>query len=314
MGRGEAHPLALDTPTPRSRRALLTAAAAATVATVAEAVVRPLPVAAAGDDGATVTVGGFFPDARAQTTLANTANDNIVLYVASNADAGHGGGTAIGGFSDHGSAIVGSSTSGQGVRGQSASGNGVSGFSNTGGGVYGNSSSSDGVRGISTTGYGVLGVSTTNIGVYGGSSSNTAVFGESSAGNGVSGRSDDGIGVRGSSSNNIGVYGASLTATGVSGRSQAGTGVRAETVSGTALDVQGKAHFSRSGRKTILAGHSTVTVYLGGTTTSSKVFAVLASNRASRYVRAVVPASGSFKVYLNASVGSNSAIAWSVLD
>jgi hypothetical protein len=127
----------------------------------------------------------------------------------------------------------------------------------------------------------------------------------------------DGVGVSGEASggspHGVGGYFTSA-GTGVIGHSDIGTGVRAESISGTALSVSGKAHFSRSGRKTISAGHSTVTVALAGTTTGSKVFAVLASNRASRYVRAVVPSSGSFKVYLNATVSSNSTIAWFVLD
>ena len=53
---------------------------------------------------------------------------------------------------------------------------------------------------------------------------------------------------------------------------------------------------------------------MAGVTTSSKVFAVLHSNRSGRYVRAVVVATGRFRIYLNASVSSTTSVAWFVLD
>ena len=59
---------------------------------------------------------------------------------------------------------------------------------------------------------------------------------------------------------------------------------------------------------------SSVKVNLKGTTSSSRVFAVLHSNRASRYVRAVVPTTGSFTIYLNASVTSATYVAWFVIN
>src|SRR5262245_3536980 len=105
--------------TPRTRRAVLTAAAAAGAATVANAIAKPMPVAAAGDDGATVVVGGFYQDAQSQLTIANKANDNIVLWVASNSDLGHGSGTAIVGYSAHGRGVHGlSNANGTGVYGE----------------------------------------------------------------------------------------------------------------------------------------------------------------------------------------------------
>ena len=52
------------------------------------------------------------------------------------------------------------------------------------------------------------------------------------------------------------------------------------------------------------SGTRTKTVSLPGTTSTSKVFAVLATSESGRYVRAVVPASGSFKIYLNTSLTS----------
>ena len=48
--------------------------------------------------------------------------------------------------------------------------------------------------------------------------------------------------------------------------------------------------------------------------TNSRVFAVLASNRSGRYVRAVVPAAGKFTIYLNTTVTSTTVVTWFVLD
>jgi hypothetical protein len=81
-----------------------------------------------------------------------------------------------------------------------------------------------------------------------------------------------------------------------------------------ALYVNGKAHFSRSGRTTIGAGKSSIKINLTGTSSGSRVFAVLHSNRAGRYVRAVVPTTGSFTIYLNTTVTSATYVAWFVLD
>ena len=94
-----------------------------------------------------------------------------------------------------------------------------------------------------------------------------------------------------------------------------GAGVRAIGANTrVALAVSGKVTFSRSGRATIGAGKSSVRVSLTGTTTSSRVFAVLHSNRSGRYVRAVVPTTGSFTIYLNTTVTSSTYVAWFVIN
>ena len=82
----------------------------------------------------------------------------------------------------------------------------------------------------------------------------------------------------------------------------------------TALDVRGKAKFSRSGRATIGAGKSSIKVTLAGVAWGSLVFAVLRSNRSGRYVRAVVPTTGSFTIYLNTTVSSSTYVVWFVLN
>jgi hypothetical protein len=81
-----------------------------------------------------------------------------------------------------------------------------------------------------------------------------------------------------------------------------------------ALDVRGKVKFSRSGRHTIGAGKSSLKITLNGVTSASRVFAVLHSNRSGRYVRAVVPTTGSFTIYLNTTVTSATYVAWFILN
>jgi hypothetical protein len=101
---------------------------------------------------------------------------------------------------------------------------------------------------------------------------------------------------------------------GLGGTGGAGVRALADTPTQIGLAVSGKVVFSRSGRTTIGAGRSSVKITLAGTTSSSRVFAVLHSNRSGRYVRAVVPTTGSFTVYLNTTVTSATYVAWFVLN
>ena len=80
-----------------------------------------------------------------------------------------------------------------------------------------------------------------------------------------------------------------------------------------ALVVSGKVSFSRSGRKSIERTAST-TVSLSGVTTSSKVFAVLATNEKGRWVRSAVPGTNSFVIRLNTALSSSAVVSWFVLD
>jgi hypothetical protein len=180
------------------------------------------------------------------------------------------------------------------------------------------------------TGFGLTGSSTGGAGIVGWSISApdldpadgayTGVFGWSPAGPvdglfgvGVLGVSDDWgvfgngyVGVYGYGTN--GVVGESTTA------STAGVTAYGLGTNDLALDVVGKVRFSRSGRTSVAAGKSTKIVTLAGVSSSSRVFAVLHSNRSGRYVRAVVPTSGSFKIYLNSTVSSSTYVAWFVLN
>lgn len=81
-----------------------------------------------------------------------------------------------------------------------------------------------------------------------------------------------------------------------------------------ALKVTGKVSLSRSGRTSMRSGTAARAIYLAGVTSSSMVFAVLASSEPGRWVRAVVPTSGKFTIYLNTKLASGASVAWFVLD
>ena len=149
------------------------------------------------------------------------------------------------------------------------------------------------------------------------SGSSTGVYGEGDTG--VWGYG--GWGVFGASTGGTGVYGfagASVPAapahTGVFGYSDSGTGVYAKAATGIALNVSGKAKFSRSGKVGITAGHASYTKTLAGVTTSSLIFAVLQTYRSGYYVVAAVPAAGKFTIRLNKSVTATTYVAYFVVN
>ena len=191
--------------------------------------------------------------------------------------------------------------------------------------LFGTSSNDIGVRGWSpdasdpendTRNTGVMGIAGDDAGI----ASNTALSGvygfsvtspdpENISATGVWGDSPD-VGVLGSGS--VGVLGdGGIGVVGVSGAPD-GFGVLAQQDAddALALGVAGRAAFTRSGKTTISAGNKSKTVNLADCTTNTLVFAVLASNRDGRYVRAAVPAAGSFKIYLNANVSSSTKVTW----
>ena len=154
-----------------------------------------------------------------------------------------------------------------------------------------------------------IATSTTFTGVYGWAPTG----GSSDVGAGVWGDSDD-FGVYGSGA--VGVYGSGST--GVIGESTSGSepGVLAYglNASSPALRVVGKVSFNRSGRRSMSSGTKAKTVSLAGVTSTSKVFAVLATSESGRWVRAVVPAAGKFTIYLNTTLTSSAVVSWFVLD
>ncbi len=82
----------------------------------------------------------------------------------------------------------------------------------------------------------------------------------------------------------------------------------------TALRVNGKTSFSRSGRMTVAAGYSSVGRTLAGVTTSSLIIGTIQTNRAGYYVQAAVPASGSFRIYLNKTATAATNVAYFIIN
>jgi hypothetical protein len=258
--------MGLDTTTPRSRRALLGAALGAAVASVASAVGRPLPAAAA--DGEAMLVGHTY-DSTMRTQIDST--DYAFL--------GRSNGQSVAGV--------------HGVHFGDDWGYGVHGIneSETGYGVYG-TGGEIGTRGVGLTGVEGIGRDT---GVRG-DGADFGVEGIAHVGGGP-----DGWGV------------------GVSGTAKTGIGVLATSPSGIALDVVGKARFSRSGRATVAAGRSYVDVDLrtnGGLAGSPLIFATLQSYRSGVFVAATrknYPSTGKFRIYLNKAVTASTYVAWLVI-
>jgi hypothetical protein len=147
-----------------------------------------------------------------------------------------------------------------------------------------------------------------------GGSANIGVWGSADGLNstGVLGHSGDSIGVAGSSDTGVGVMGSTANpgAIAMFGYSPEGIGVRARSNVGTALDVVGKAVFSRSGRVTIAAGGRSVVHAVAGLTPSSLVFAVVEVGDSTTWVRKVIPGSGKFTVRVNKAVSVRTRIAW----
>jgi hypothetical protein len=196
-------PVITETESPRSRRALLTAALGATVATVAAAVGRPLPVQAANGDA--VTVGGSF-SGTLPTAITNTTGDGIQAINSS---------TVASGLYGHASSATGT-TYGVFGRSDSPNGTGVKGYvtssAGTAVGVTGETTAGTGVYGLSPGGIGVAGQSTSGVGAQGVSDSSTGVNGVSNSGVGVYGSSNSSVAVRAASTSNIGVVGSNGTA------------------------------------------------------------------------------------------------------
>ena len=171
-------------------------------------------------------------------------------------------------------------------------------------GIFGTSYAGDGVLGMSHGGTGVSGISTTKNGVVGSSTSATdsGVWGSNTGG---------GYGVAGSSNGatTAGVWG---------GNSGSGIGVRATSPSGHALQVEGKAAFSRSGRASVAANRSYADVSVpGGLGPSANILATLQARRSGVYVTACrpnYPTAGKARIYLNkvASTTASTPVAWFV--
>jgi hypothetical protein len=198
--------MAIDTTTPRSRRALLAGTLGGLAAAVAGTLGQPTVVRAHDPDDVRLGAANSSPNA---TSFTNTFNSTW------------GTGDAIEGYADgpFGTGVVGVNAS---------SGTGVGGGSDSGDGVSGNSTSGDGVSGYSASGPGVFGRSDSSTGVVGVTYGSTrpAVLGQSPRGNtGVQGYSGPNSGP--GNPTKTGVYGYADTdaaSVGVRGGSATGRG------------------------------------------------------------------------------------------
>jgi hypothetical protein len=147
-----------------------------------------------------------------------------------------------------------------------------------------------GVRGFTDTGTGVYGANfgATGIGVYGQTGgSGSAVYGEATA---------SGVAVFGKSTTN-------------------GTALRGDSASGTALQVNGKAKFSRSGLLTLAASAASITKTGVPLTSASYVLATLQTNTAGLFIQGAVPnpAGSSITIYFSKTAPAGTRVAWFVV-
>jgi hypothetical protein len=124
----------------------------------------------------------------------------------------------------------------------------------------------------------------------------------------VYGRADTG------GTNGRGMVGSSNAGQGVLGQTVTGIGIRAYcgNNTGVALNVTGRASFSRSGKLTIGATSTSVTKTAIGLTSSSFILVTLQTNVAGLYVQSVVtnPGASSFVIRLNKAPGISVSVAW----
>jgi hypothetical protein len=289
----------------KSRRALLAAAVGGAAAVAAQAA---LPLAAQAHDADDVQKGV------SNTTTATTEIDSsATVDVDAFAATASGTGSAVVATAADGPALEGandnSTTSGAYVTSGDAT-NAVPVDETGATGLY--SWTPTAPDPDTMVGIGVWGDSE-DIGSYG-SGGFVGVEGDAFApgGTGVVGYADQtgGTGVLGfaNDTSSTGVLGIAAQAGGV------GVEAYAPDTDQVALKVTGKVQFSRAGRNTISAGHSSITVAKAGVSSSSRIFAVIASNRSGRWVRAVVPTTNAFTIYLNTTVTAATYVSWWIIN
>lgn len=187
-------------------------------------------------------------------------------------------------------------------------------------GVKGYSSVSTGVFGVSESGSapGVFGWSQGHAsGVFGysGDSLNSTTY-NSPTGYETNGPADTGVTgyTNIASASATGVRGEATQGAGVRGVSVSGIGVAASSTTGVALAVTGKVTMNRSGRKSIGSGKSSLVVTMAGVTSSSYIVATLQARRTGTWVQAVVPATGSFTIYLSKALSTAAYVCYVVIN
>lgn len=204
--------------------------------------------------------------------------------------------------------VVARGTNRDGVRAYSYQGDGVQGYA----GIWGTGGAGVRGSGFSASSTGVSGDSRHGVGVRG-SGEQAGAWGEGTIGAIGQSTPDFGIGVEGDASGegSIGVFG--ITTGGGGGVGVYATAPSAESA---ALQVNGRAVFSSSGRLVVQAGATSATqtgLTLNG---PSLVLALLQEDRPGVAVRAAVPnpGAGSLTVHLTQAPTANTAVAWFVLN
>ncbi len=267
--------MAIDSTVRRTRRAVLGAALGGAAAAAAHGLIAASPALADTGDGALL---GVDNQSDAPTAFENTTDLDPSL------------------------------------KGQhAAAGMGVLGWSAQGAGVYG-SAGPDAVSSSNVTESGVYGyanVSGASTGVWGDSFAGTGVFGSGAFGlygwgyYGVVGDAD----VTG-----VGVYGWVGGAVAPAPPGGVAVYARAETTSQTALQVAGKVKFDRAGKTYLSASQRSRTISKSGVTSNSYVVATLQTSVSGVYVRAVVPSSGKFTIYLSKAAGKRVYVGYLVIN
>jgi hypothetical protein len=136
----------------------------------------------------------------------------------------------------------------------------------------------------------------------------------------------DGYGVRGTSpyigvnavGGEIGVYAVSDYGNGVQALTYDGVAVAASTAvdAGSALEVSGRARFSRSGKVTVPAGRFQVTIPVHNLDARSLVLATVQERRDGFYVLGAVadPAASSISIYVSRKSSRPATVAWFVVN
>jgi hypothetical protein len=301
--------MAIDADAPRSRRSIIAAALGGAGALIAASLGRAAPVAAADGDPVLLGQGTTSTEnAATAVTVVNSSVDGIRGVSA--ATTGLFGRSAAPGASNvdgHGTGVIGATGDGTSIAARTNQ-TGVYGFaddSNAAAGVWG-----DTVQGTGVVGTGAWGVyGTGDIGIVGDvGGAGTGVYGFTGdvplvvppPSTGVAGIAvqNGGVGVRGHAS--------SGTATGVL--------ASAATTGQIALAVSGKLKLSRSGRVSIGATSSSRKITMAGVTTSSYVIATVQTSVTGLYVRAVVPTTGAFTIYLSKAPGKTVYVGFVVIN
>jgi hypothetical protein len=290
---------ATSEPSLQSRRRLLTVVATGVAALAADRLARPTGVRAVS----TALMTEVDNPTGAETSVTSSQNTpaDVAFRVAVGDQA-----TALKGESPNGVGILGTNDlSGAGVLGDSTGGAvGVMGRTGDPGGYPNPSGTSAGVYGYSGVADrpGVFG----DGGVLG--AGPVAVLGVGEVGTAGVG---DGLGPPGLFG--TGVYGYSGQINAPAPPNNVGVYARGDG-NAVALQVQGRARFSRSGRTYVAAGRGTRIVTYSGVTTSSLVIATLSTHRAGVYIAAVVPGTGQFIVYLNKQVSATTYFVYLILN